>query len=373
MKQYYFDPLNYEKDMELLLQQLEIGHVLLVCGFSIYHLPVYSLIKKLQQSMGTEITYYNDFSSNPKYEEVLKGVNTFRENKCDFILAVGGGSAIDVAKCIKLFAGLNGNEDYLSQKIVENEIPLFAVPTTAGSGSEATQFAVIYIDGNKRSIEHKSALPKYVLLYPNNLMTLPDYQKKVTVCDALAHAIESYWSLRASEKSRNLAEKAIYLILNSIEAYLENEINSYRDILLAANFAGQAINITRTTAAHAMSYKLTTLFGIPHGHAVMLCLPEVWEHMQGKLDTYTDEYRRRSLQEILDSLAHCLKQETSKNAIYYLKQLRSNLGLELTEKVNEERITLLVDSVNEERLENFPIVFLKEDLRIVYQKVLWGN
>lgn len=373
MKQCYLNPLNYEEDIELLLQQLEVSHILLVCGASIFQLSVYSFVKKLQQNTGIAITHYDNFSPNPKYEEVLQGVKAFKENKCDFILAVGGGSAIDVAKCIKLFAGLKRNEDYLCQKIVENEIPLFAVPTTAGSGSEATQFAVIYVDGNKKSIEHKSALPKYVLLYPHNLMTLPEYQKKVTVCDALAHAIESYWSLHASEESRNLSKTAICLILNNIEGYLKNNINSCSDILLAANFAGQAINITKTTAAHAMSYKLTTFFGISHGHAVMLCLPEVWGHMQEKLDTYTDEHRGKYLQTTLDSLAHCLKQETSKNAIWFLKQLRSKLGLELTEKVNEELITLLVDSVNEERLDNFPIVLVKEDLRVIYQKVLWGN
>ena len=373
MEQYYLNPQNYEEEMEELLQQLRVRNILLVCGQSFYQLHVYPFIKSLQKNKSISITLYNDFSLNPKYEEVLQGVKVFEENMCDFILAVGGGSAIDVAKCIKLFVGLEKNEDYLCQKIIENKVPLFAIPTTAGSGSETTQFAVIYIKGNKHSIEHKSVLPKYVLLYPNNLITLPIYQKKATVCDALSHAIESYWALYSSVKSRELSETAICLILDNIAGYLKNDVNSCKNIMLASNFAGQAINITKTTAAHAMCYKLTSLFGIPHGHAVMLCLPEVWEYMQKKLDVSINDQKKIYLEKTFSSLAHCLKQETPKNAIQFLKRLRSKLGLELMEKVDEKQLTLLIDSVNVERLKNSPIILKREDLRVLYQKVLWRN
>ena len=327
MTQYYIDSKYYKEEIRALLEQLSVKNILLVCGKSFYNLPICSLIENLQRDRNINITYYEDFSSNPKYEEVVQGVKVYCENGCDFILAVGGGSAIDVAKCIKLFATLKKDEDYLEQEIIENDIPLFAVPTTAGTGSEATQFAVIYVKGDKYSIEHESALPQYVLLYPDNLITLPDYQKKVTVCDALSHAVESYWSLHSSIKSRKLSEAALCLMLDHMEEYLEGNGDVGREMMCASNLAGQAINITRTTAAHAMCYKLTTLYHIPHGHAVMMCLPEVWEYMETKMDACIDERGQKYLCEILDLLAGCLRQKTQKAAIQFLKDVRSKQGL----------------------------------------------
>lgn len=370
MTQYYIDSKYYKEEIRALLEQLSVKNILLVCGKSFYNLPICSLIENLQRDRSINITYYEDFSSNPKYEEVVQGVKVYCENGCDFILAVGGGSAIDVAKCIKLFATLKKDEDYLEQEIIENDIPLFAVPTTAGTGSEATQFAVIYVKGDKYSIEHESALPQYVLLYPDNLITLPDYQKKVTVCDALSHAVESYWSLHSSVKSRKLSEAALCLMLDHMEEYLEGNGDVCREMMCASNLAGQAINITRTTAAHAMCYKLATLYHIPHGHAVMMCLPEVWEYMETKMDACIDERGQKYLCEILDSLAGCLRQKTQKAAIQFLKDVRSKLGLKLAKRVEEVPISMMVESVNLKRLQNFPIALTKEDLYRIYQKIL---
>lgn len=370
MTQYYIDSKYYKEEIRALLEQISVKNILLVCGKSFYNLPICSLIENLQRDRSINITYYEDFSSNPKYEEVVQGVKVYCENGCDFILAVGGGSAIDVAKCIKLFATLKKDEDYLEQEIIENDIPLFAVPTTAGTGSEATQFAVIYVKGDKYSIEHESALPQYVLLYPDNLITLPDYQKKVTVCDALSHAVESYWSLHSSIKSRKLSEAALCLMLDHMEEYLEGNGDVCREMMCASNLAGQAINITRTTAAHAMCYKLATLYHIPHGHAVMMCLPEVWEYMETKMDACIDERGQKYLCEILDSLAGCLRQKTQKAAIQFLKDVRSKLGLKLAKRVEEVPISMMVESVNLKRLQNFPIALTKEDLYRIYQKIL---
>ena len=370
MTQYYIDSKYYKEEIRALLEQISVKNILLVCGKSFYNLPICSLIENLQRDRNINITYYEDFSSNPKYEEVVQGVKVYCENGCDFILAVGGGSAIDVAKCIKLFATLKKDEDYLEQEIIENDIPLFAVPTTAGTGSEATQFAVIYVKGDKYSIEHESALPQYVLLYPDNLITLPDYQKKVTVCDALSHAVESYWSLHSSIKSRKLSEAALCLMLDHMEEYLEGNGDVGREMMCASNLAGQAINITRTTAAHAMCYKLTTLYHIPHGHAVMMCLPEVWEYMETKMDACIDERGQKYLCEILDLLAGCLRQKTQKAAIQFLKDVRSKLGLKLAKMVEEVPISMMVESVNLKRLQNFPIALTKEDLYRIYQKIL---
>ena len=373
MSQYYIDSRHYEEEIELLLQHLKVRHILLVCGKSFHRLHIGNFIEKLQQDRKVMITYFEDFSPNPKYEDILQGVKLFCTSGCDFIMAVGGGSAIDVAKCIKLFARLNKDEDYLKQEITVNDITLAAIPTTAGTGSEATQFAVLYVSGNKYVVEHVSALPQYVLLYPDNLTTLSDYQKRVTLCDALAHAVESYWSLNSSKESRRLSETVIHLILDHMERYLENDKSTFKQMMLASNLAGQAINMTKTTAAHAMSYKLTTLLGISHGHAVMLCLPEVWEYMEENFDACIDKRGQKYLRKNLNLLANCLKQDTPKNAILFLKKLRSRLGLGLIEKVDEKQFALIVDSVNMERLRNFPIAMTKEDLSMLYRKILMGD
>lgn len=277
---------------------------------------------------------------------------------------------MDVAKCIKLFAGLEGDGDYLEQRFTAEGVPLMAVPTTAGTGSESTQFAVIYVNGEKCSVEHESILPRYVLLYPGNLESLPDYQKKATACDALAHAIESCWSIHSSAASMELSRNALRLLLGNIDAYLQNDGGGYPDMMLASNLAGRAINMTRTTAAHAMCYRLSGIMNVPHGHAVMLCLPEVWEYMQENLDACVDGRGREYLREKLVCLARYMGQETPEKAIIFLKELRRKWGLGMPRRLEEGRIDELADSVNAERLSNFPIGMGKEEIRQIYRKIM---
>lgn len=370
MKQYYINPDYYEKEFERLFQELNVDSILLVCGKSFFSSIFSDFFNNLYMNMGIKVTYFFDFSSNPKYEDIIKGLHIFRRDNCDIIVAVGGGSAIDVAKCIKLFSNMKNDIDYVNQVIIANNISLIAVPTTAGTGSEATQFAVIYVKGEKYSIDHESALPKYILLHPASLKTLPEYQKKVTICDALSHAVESYWSINSTIESRKLAERAIQIILDNLDGYLDSKDACYINMLWAANYAGQAINITRTTAAHAMCYKLTTLLNIPHGYAVMLCLPEVWEYMQDHLDMCVDVRGKQYLQETLENLAHCLQQDTSAMAIIFLKQLRTRFGFGIFKELNQQLIAQLVDSVNIDRLTNFPIALFKQDLMNIYYNIL---
>ena len=162
------------------------------------------------------------------------------------------------------------------------------------------------------------------------------------------------------------------MILKYIGKYMEDDNTCREKMLLAANYAGRAINITKTTAAHAMCYKLTTLYHIPHGHAVMLCLPEVWEYLYHHTDECVDVRGIQYLQETLDRLAHCLQQNTCQDAIDYLKHLRHTWGLDLLIETDQEQLMLLVNSINTERLGNFPVSFSKEDLTAVYHKILRG-
>ena len=242
--------------------------ILLVCSNSIKNLSIWKYFLTLKDRVGIEVVVFHDFTPNPKYEEVVDGVKVFNENICDTIVAVGGGSAIDVAKCIKLFSNMDSKGNYLKQQISPNGIKLIAIPTTAGTGSESTRYAVIYYNGEKQSVTHDSCIPSAVVFNPYFLFSLPDYQKKATMLDALCHATESFWSVNSTKESIEFATQAITIILANYKGYFINEIQACKQMLMAANLAGKAINITQTTAGHAMSYKLTSLYGIAHGHAV---------------------------------------------------------------------------------------------------------
>lgn len=286
-----------------------------------------------------EVVRFSDFSSNPLHEDVMAGVEVLTENECGFIVAIGGGSSIDTAKAIKYYSRL--------------DLPIMAVPTTSGTGSEATHFAVIYKDGKKLSVADDNLLPQYVVLQAELLKTLPLYQKKCTMLDALCQAIESWWSKRVSEESTRYSKEAIRLILGHMESYLHNEYEGNAKMLLAANFAGKAINITTTTAPHAMSYKLTSLYRLPHGHAVAICLPKVWQHMGN-----------------FDDIAHALGKQSHNEAILFFEELLQKLEIRPPQNVNADDVEILTDSVDPERLSNNPVPLGKETIRSLYKEIL---
>ena len=264
--------LNGYPNIAVALDEVASKRYMLVCDSSFQFLPIKDCFKPA--------VVFNQFTSNPLYEQVCKGVDLFNDNRCDAILAVGGGSTIDVAKCIKLYCRMDPSRNYLDQECSDSHIPLIAVPTTAGTGSESTRYAVIYYEGKKQSITHESIVPNYAVLEPSLLKSLPLYQKKCTMLDALCQGIESLWSVNSTDESMVFSKIAIETIMYHWHGYIEdNSDEDARYIMLAANYAGRAINITQTTAPHAMSYKLTSLYGLPHGHAVALCLPEVWMYM----------------------------------------------------------------------------------------------
>ena len=272
---------------------------------------------------------FSGFTPNPKMEEVMDGVKAFKDSGCDTILAVGGGSPIDVAKCIKHYSG--------------SDAPVIAVPTTSGTGSESTHFAVVYENGKKLSVAAPELLPEIVILEPETLRNVPEYTRKATMLDALCHAIESHWAKKATPESRELAEKAIALIMKYKDAYLANEDEGNAGMMEAANLAGQAINITTTTAAHAMCYKITSMYGFQHGHAAAICLPEVWKYIDDNAGITREEFI---------ALIH-------------------DLGMEYPVSATpEEDIEKLAASVNLQRLSNSPAAFDHDQLAAMYRKII---
>ncbi len=357
-------------DVEQVLYDKKAASVLLVCGNSFQEQELYDKICCAAKAMGAKLTEFSEFAPNPKYESVVEGVRVFQENSCDFIIAAGGGSAIDVAKCIKLFWNMDGNQNYLEQEIVENPVPVLAIPTTAGTGSEATRFAIIYYKGNKQSVSHPSCIPEYVLLDASLLQTLPAYQRKATMLDALCHALESFWSVNSTEESRAYAEEAIGEVFRYQKAYLENDCAGNEGMLQAANTAGRAINITQTTAGHAMCYKLTTLYGLAHGHAAALCVSALWPYMIEHMEDCTDPRGREYLEEMFQRIARAMDCTDALTAVGKYQKFLEELALPAPVQKNIEELELLKKSVNPDRLKNNPVLLTEEVLEALYRQIL---
>ena len=358
---------GYESHKKLgeIFTELGVKKYMLVCGSSIRLLKVSSYLKELK----IPFVRFSDFNPNPRYEDIVSGVEVFKKENCDAILAVGGGSAIDVAKCIKLFSGMPDGSFYLKEEFRDTGVPLIAIPTTAGSGSESTRFSVIYYEGNKHSVRHESIIPDYAILDYDALKSLPIYQKKCSMLDALCQAIESLWSVNSTEESRELSRLAINLIRVNKYAFLyENSDESCEKIMLASNYAGRAINITATTAAHAMSYKLTTSYNIPHGHAVAVCLLPLWKYMYKNLDKCSDTRGREHLLSVFSEIAVALGEKSIEGGIDSFGKMLSEMEIGLA--VPSSDIEMLADSVNFERLKNNPVHLDKEALMQVYSNVV---
>ena len=199
-----------------------------------------------------DVTHFPDFSLNPKLDEAIKGARLARCNKIEVIIAVGGGSVIDMAKLVKAFLNNPRNE----QKIVLGEkslsdpsVPLIVVPTTAGSGSEATHFAVVYIDDQKYSLASPHLQPNFVILDGSLIQSNSKYQKACNGLDALAQGIESAWAVNSSRESQKNALKAVKVCSQNLSKFVNGKfvLDVSNKMLTAANLSGQAINISKTT------------------------------------------------------------------------------------------------------------------------------
>lgn len=343
--------------------------ILLVCDSSIKFLENFN--KKLG-TITTPMVRFSDFQPNPLYESVVKGVEVYRSEECDSIIAVGGGSAMDVAKCIKLYSNLPGNGEYgswLKAEIIPNTIPFLAMPTTAGTGSEATRYSVVYYDGKKQSVTSESFIPETVLMDPNCLVTLPLYQKNATMMDAFCHAIESFWSVNSTEESKKYSTLAIKGVLEHMEGYLSNTEEGNSGMLMAAHAAGQAINITQITAGHAMCYEITSLFGCAHGHAAVLCDRVLFPWMLDNIDKCIDPRGVDYLKNTLNEIGVAMGCENGREGAVKLKEIFERLELDVP-MASAEQYEELKTSVNPVRLKNHPILLTMDTIDALYHQIL---
>lgn len=294
--------------------------------------------------------HYFDVSPNPTVEDLNKMLAFFKDFEADFVLGVGGGSAMDLAKMLAVFYQRPVD---IYQEEFTRSLSLGLIPTTAGSGSEATQFAVVYNNGNKVSLDHPSLLPDLVILDPSMTESLPRYTWAYTTADALCQAIESYWAKAANSESQTYALEAIELIINNVS---RNDEICRKNLLRASHLAGKAINITRTTAPHALSYFITQKYNIPHGHAVALTLPYILVENSKQCD--------------LSAVMQILNVRSSIEAQHFLISFFQKLGLEMSFKnLGILDRTEIADQCNTERLTNNPYPFTKIELQNLLSKI----
>lgn len=215
------------------------------CGSEAFLSPFLSSLRYCRMTTAGENARKEDVDA--KVAAILSNVTSEERRRLCFI-AVGGGTVIDTTKLVR--------------DAVNPDAPFLAIPTTAGTGAETTRFAVYYDYGKKMSADDMRYLPTDIILIPHFATTQTPYQRASTEFDAYAQAVESLWAKGATEESRVYARKALDLMASG-----EQMLGSY--------WAGRAIDISRTTAAHALSYYLTAHYGIPHGHAVYMVFPYV--------------------------------------------------------------------------------------------------
>jgi len=228
---------------------------------------------------GVESTVFEAFTPNPRCEEAAHAARVAHENGCDGVVAIGGGSCMDVAKIAALAARSPDRIESLSRgEGVESAdpLPILAAPTTSGSGSDATHFAAIYVDGRKVSVAHPGLRPLGVVLDVSLHVAMPSRLAAVTGLDALAQALESTWAVGATGRSIEFAASAGRLAFEHLARSVTDADETAREaMMIAAHLAGRAINVSKTTASHAMSYAMTEHHGLPHGLAAALTLGHV--------------------------------------------------------------------------------------------------
>ncbi len=374
--------------LDAFLAENRARRVFLVCSPAFGRYPAGEYFRTLEKRTGIGVVIFSRFKPNPDFGSVLEGLRAFRDSGCDLIVALGGGSAIDVAKCVKLYAGFEpdalsalinspgGLGSVLTGRVAVDgpgepgsRIPFVAIPTTSGSGSESTRFAVVYLNGEKQSITSSLILPNAVLLDPRALETLPDYQRKSTMLDAVCHAVESFWSVNSTEKSLSLSAEALRMILSGLDEYLNNTAKGNACMMMAANIAGRAINITQTTAAHAMAYKLTTLFGISHGHAAALCLVALWPYMLEHLDSCVDERGTEHLETVFTRLSDLFGADSQPAGAQRFGRLLAGLDMPGLRTPRAYEYGILRKSVNPERLKNNPVSLDQDAIETLYRSI----
>ena len=322
-----------------------------------------------------EIRLFYKNSELPVLEELIDIINAIKVFKPDLILAVGGGAVIDYAK----ISNVVDVRDDLADLIVNYSYPfkkkytkLAVIPTTAGSGAEVTSNAVIYVDGIKHSFESELLLPDNFFLIPEFLMSAPNKIKASAGFDAIAQALESLVSRKSNDQSVEFASKSLRVSINSYIPFLKDpNLKNATEMSIAANLAGKAISISKTTAPHAASYPFTSLFNISHGHAVALFFENFFKFNHDNLDKSETSFDLKKRFDLIFKIFNVSDITNFNSKISFIKK-EANLNNDLIKlniniKKNSDKI---MKGINLLRLGNNPIEINDNDIYKIISKGL---
>lgn len=272
------------KRLPELLEKCGSRKMLIVSDRSLEKIGVVDKVKKIVEASGIEVSMFLDILPNPTVEMVDQAVKAYQDSGATSIVALGGGSPMDVAKAVGVLATYGGSitEYEGAHKVPGAIVPMIAIPTTAGTGSEVTAFSVITDTARnyKLTVFSYELLPKYALLDPEMITSVPPSVAAACGIDALIHALEAYISLGSSPFSDAMAEKAMELIGGNIRRFVANrkDIEAASAMMTGSMFAGIAFAWARLGNVHAMSHPVSAYFGVAHGVANAILLPVIVEY-----------------------------------------------------------------------------------------------
>jgi len=337
------------------IQEISPKSILIVTGKKSYLKSDFSSdLNFLKDKYDVQVWSYT--KSYPDFNEID---DFLKDNKlfCDLIISYGGGTVIDVSKLLSISNNFcNFNEVFDVEKI-KTSINHLCIPTTFGSGSESTSFAVIYKNKLKFSIQSPFITPKNIILnyrYTLNLNGKPSY---CSILDSFCQSIESLWSINCTDESSKYAMDAIELISPILKKIKTLSNSDRRKLLLASNLSGKAINISKTTAPHAFSYYLTMNHDICHGEAVSI----MFEKFIDINFEYINEKNRNNILKYLN-----LKDK--KDFILFFKSLKRDIGFKLSfNEIENLNLKKYSESINSERLKNNPVKIIPK--KIIYDYI----
>tara|TARA_B100000029_G_scaffold513530_1_gene613411 strand:+ start:1133 stop:2269 length:1137 start_codon:yes stop_codon:yes gene_type:complete len=367
---------NVVFDLPKYLKKINPKKILLVIGKKSF---LKSGAKDKIEPLLNNFEYYK-FYNETDYDNInniIEGVEFIKKNKFDLIIGVGGGGVLDKSKIINILSSSsdsNLKKTIISGTFKKSKIPLVAIPTTAGTGSESTKFATLYIDKIKYSIEDDSIIPKIAIIDPTLIKSNSKYTMLSSGLDALSQSIESYWSVNSNIESKKYAKKAmcgIWEILPKIALGIVTQ-DDIDNLSYYSNLSGKAINISKTTACHAISYYLTSNYNIAHGHAVMLTLGNIFKlNLETDFNNLNDERGLKYCISNLKSICEMLKinsDNVSEIFSNYLKDLGLYTKLSQFGIPNED-LKNIVNSINVVRLKNNPRSLSNNDILNILKKI----
>ncbi len=358
-----------------ILKANESDHVFLISDRGLERLGVVKRVQDIIEAGGMACTAFLDVVPNPTINVVNEATELYKTCGSTSIVALGGGSPLDVAKAVGILATYGGEiTDYEGlNKVPGPIVPTIAIPTTAGTGSEATASSVITDEARnyKFSVISYETLPKYALLDPELIMTAPAFIAASVGIDALIHAIEAYLSRQASPFTDAMAEKAMELIGANLRRFVANrqDVEAASAMMVGSNFAGMAFAFARLGNVHAMSHPVSAYFHVAHGVANAVLLPTVMEY-----NALADNGR-------YEKISHYIC-ESNKEAIDFTPQLlvdelkKLNTDLNIPASLSEVGVTadkieeMATDAMKSANVLANPRQTSKEEMIELYKKAL---